>query len=297
MRDDTAVSGKTSETARHLDEIAKTERNPEANPTILPDNEVPANPVISKPDAPPGDEVDDPVKTEAKKQEDEVVTDLDLARQGDIEAVDRLIPQVRSCQHAPRDTKSISRVLDNYERMIAGSSSERARTNYELQLHEQKIRFQACPAILNSLNTAREDFERLARAGDVVARYFYAMWPPNLAMEPSPLLAQTEWELQAKDFTLQNIDSGEPLGLLALGTSYQYGIFTPRSMPMGIGLLMAASSCGLVHEPTEQFLQQLINANDEEGGIYAAYAQSQFELALTVAEQAGMSCNVIFGNP
>lgn len=239
---------------------------------------------------------EDPVIADALENVAATETDLDLAMEGDLEAADRLARNINlGCRHSPRNTDALNRQIGNYQRSLARANTESSRRSYEASIHGTKVMFHACPKILEVVGDAREDIKRLAQAGDVMARYIYSLWPPDLATESSPLLTQTEWELLAKDFTFGNIESGEPLGLRALGLSYYSGTFTPQNSALGMGLLMAATSCGLAHPPTEQFLQRLAETSVEQDDYYTSQIRDQLAMVLTVAEQAGMNCQLAVG--
>jgi hypothetical protein len=87
--------------------------------------------------------------------------------------------------------------------------------------------------------------EDLARAGNQMARFLYAMWAPN--DELSLLLGGElllEFETKALAFTVSNLDEGSALGLLALGLSYSSGdYFTPQHVSLGSALLIASNLC------------------------------------------------------
>ncbi|KAA9130986.1 hypothetical protein F3N42_11595 [Marinihelvus fidelis] len=255
----------------NADEVALAPRGVESAP-VEPGPSQPSGGTVAQPQDP-----DDPAIADALEQVAKSETDLDLAMQGDIEAADRLASYInRGCRHAPRSTEALNRTLDTFQRSLAQADSVSARRNFEASIHGTTVMFHACAKILETVGNAGEDIKRLAQSGDVVARYIYALWPPELANEDSPLLAQTEWELLARDFIFQNIESGEPLGLVALGGSYNSGTFTPQNNALGLGLLMAAANCGLVHPPTEKLLKRLAESSDEQKDYFFRYNSDQF---------------------
>jgi hypothetical protein len=87
---------------------------------------------------------------------------------------------------------------------------------------------------------------RQAESGDVLARFLYAMLEPQGPRGHSDgVLVWLEYMNLAYDFTAQNIDERESLGLLALGLSLRdLGLFTPIEPVVGDAFLIAAERCG-----------------------------------------------------
>lgn len=119
-----------------------------------------------------------------------------------------------------------------------------------LQREIRDVSFEQMHAECGALNKRRSqsEFEAIstkAQNGDPFARFIYAMWPPtdeaSLAVGVEESLA---YEYSALDFTLENLEEGHPLGLLALGLSYSQGhYFTPWRRSLGVSLLVAAQLC------------------------------------------------------
>lgn len=113
---------------------------------------------------------------------------------------------------------------------------------------------------------ADDDFRRLllaeASAGNVFARYLYAMWPPRETA--ANIAAMLEYQERALDFTWRNIEQGEPLGLLALGQSYRQAgttpLFTPRNTVLGRVFLLAAARCGIESPMLNREMDRIVKA-------------------------------------
>jgi hypothetical protein len=102
----------------------------------------------------------------------------------------------------------------------------------------------------------RNRLQQMAEAGNVHARYMYAMWVPTQSgLNNDDLLDWMTYQSHAMDFTWQNIREGEPLGLLAYGRSLEQSghvYFTPRHTRYGPAFIMAAYKCGLDNPTVNQ---------------------------------------------
>jgi hypothetical protein len=132
------------------------------------------------------------------------------------------------------------------------------------------------------------DIQNAADAGDPVARYVYAMWPPEESFGTTA--ATLEYHERALEYTWRNIEEGQPLGLLALGQSYMNRgtspLFTPWNHTLGRIFILAAAKCGLSnawldeeidlmldglsspHPSAQQVLGQLNSQSDELRKLY-----------------------------
>lgn len=118
---------------------------------------------------------------------------------------------------------------------------------YEIFLWE---RFDQCRVIRNIfVGNLHERISLLADYGNPVARYLFAMWPPSGGMLGTDNMSEwLEYQSQALEYTWQNIDEHEPLGLLAFGQSFRSsrpGFFTAVKHQYAQAFLMAAKKCGL----------------------------------------------------
>jgi hypothetical protein len=109
-----------------------------------------------------------------------------------------------------------------------------------------------------------EDLHERAANGDPFARFIYSMWTPNdrstVLMSGDSLLA---FETNALAFTLDNLDEGHPLGLLAMGLSYtRGGYFTPRRQWVGTAFMIAAQLCSGGELPYQRELDRSLERLD-----------------------------------
>lgn len=102
----------------------------------------------------------------------------------------------------------------------------------------------------------RKRLRDMAEAGNVHARYMYAMWVPTQSgLSNDDMLDWMTYQSHAMDYTWQNISEGEPLGLLAYGRSLEQSghvYFTPRHTRYGPAFIMAAYKCGLENQTVDQ---------------------------------------------
>jgi hypothetical protein len=128
---------------------------------------------------------------------------------------------------------------------------------YEFFLWE---RFDQCRATQGIFeDELRKRIALLADNGNAIARYLFAMWPPTRREEGvNNMVEWLEYQNQALEYTWQNIEEGEPLGLLAFGQSFrnfQPKFFTPVMHEYAPSLLMASKKCGI----TSPWLEAEIN--------------------------------------
>lgn len=119
---------------------------------------------------------------------------------------------------------------------------------YEAYMREKYDECRATRSIFR--NDLHEQIARLAAKGNKMARYLYAMWPPSLGsrFRGDKMPEWLEYQSLALEYTWQNIEAGEPLGLLAFAQSFRNnggGFFTPTNLRYSEVLFLAAKKCGL----------------------------------------------------
>lgn len=154
---------------------------------------------------------------------------------------------IQTCLHAPVTEQEFTRHLEGVQRMRNDPENSQDLIRH-LEGEEERTRaeWDECRDLhrVRGKTWAGDLFDRAAR-GDEFARFLYAMWAPreraSVAMPTRDLLA---YESTALEFTLQNLDEGHPLGLLAFGLSYHYGrLFTPVRPTLGYAYIIAAELC------------------------------------------------------
>jgi len=118
-------------------------------------------------------------------------------------------------------------------------------------------RFAQCQSTKGMFNkNLRERLAQLADAGNVNARYLFAMWNPLPEGTGSDdLISWMSYQSLAMDYTWRNISEGEPLGMLAYGRSLEQAghvYFTPVHKRYGPAFILAAYKCGLDNRSINQ---------------------------------------------
>jgi hypothetical protein len=90
----------------------------------------------------------------------------------------------------------------------------------------------------------RQELERLALDGHAMARYLYAIWKPEQALEPETFANYVRWQLNAIQFSDANLEAGEVAGLVAYSHTLSQGLFTGRSDLLAEILRRSSYACG-----------------------------------------------------
>lgn len=131
-----------------------------------------------------------------------------------------------------------------------GNSQMRSFKSFEEFESTLWAEFDQCRSIQNLFNDdLRERLQLLAENGNAIARYLYAMWPPEQGgIGSRETLEVLEYQNRALEYTWLNIDERESLGVLAFGQSFGAatpGLFTPYNYVQNEIFLLAAKKCGL----------------------------------------------------
>ena len=182
---------------------------------------------------------------------------LDSALGGNIEDAVSVLKYLEYCNGAERNEQSLnSRIqlrganpygdLKIYQRVF---NETVVFDRYEEWVAAKQRQYQECRITRHLFGSdLRSRLESQALNGDVLARFMYAMWsPPYPKHDPYKLIEGMGYTSLAYQFTIQNINEKEPLGLLAIGLSFRSGKFTPRRVKFGRILMLAAQKCS-VHE-------------------------------------------------
>ncbi len=127
----------------------------------------------------------------------------------------------------------------------------------------------------------RDRIKLLADNGIVTARYVYALWPPRQSGNVSEdTLKLLEYQHDAVEYTWNNTDEREPLGVLAFAQSYAAltpGLFTPSNYMQGLNFLLASRKCGL----NSPWLEAEIKAKIEQRMMFSDPASLEAFMAAT----------------
>lgn len=170
----------------------------------------------------------------AQARLDAVSTELMQALGGDDKAAQKLLTRSRECrQFNPMTPLDIETEIAYYR-----SRFERKRNITDQQRQQQEQRMQqtrkAMTARVESCSwrhtgefpNLRDQVERQAEAGNVLARFYYAMLFKPSPYEIDYLLETAAWSDNSLRFTMENINQNMTLGYLALSFSHAQGIFT-----------------------------------------------------------------------
>jgi hypothetical protein len=240
---------------------------------------VPSDGILATPDEARYDDI-----REIGEDELEDFTDYNLrqALDGDLGAANRVVHAQRRCADAPSSALEVERQvqsrLGRYQWMAANRNRNRSYPT-EAELREQATQqFENCRFMADLFTgDLRRQLEAMANRGHVMARYLYALWPPEIFGQPDAFLRQQEWAEKALSYSLANLTEGEPAGLLAFGQSYaNNGTFTARDRYLGTAFIIAALDCGLDLEYYGSYVNQFMNsqrlsqsAGDPRGAVLA----------------------------
>ena len=183
---------------------------------------------------------------------------LDAAIAGDLDAGYRVSQARRKCDYAPRTMKQVEVMVQRMQQKFEHAFDRGITNTYmfdspenefptvaENRAHQMRW-FNACGLQRGLLNDElRNGLDKLAQQGHVVARYLYAIWPPDYLGESDGFLIQHEWETKAREYSFLNLEQGEVAGLIAFGEAYsQGGLFANYDMKISYALYKAAIDCG-----------------------------------------------------
>lgn len=121
----------------------------------------------------------------------------------------------------------------------------------------------------------RARVEALARNGDVVSRFLYALWPPPLERGMKHFLEFQEWAARARQFSMANLEAGEAAGMLAFANMmHTSDSFLPPRIVFGrdrLSFLLAAADCGLKDDRTQSLIELLVDLSVPDGELSDEY--------------------------
>lgn len=186
------------------------------------------------------------------------------------------------CSGTPMNEADILTVLQNKSRnfstktrwMMSNGDRRTFKSFEEFESYHWELYDQCRVMHAVAEDDLHERIVQIAQSGHIFARYVFAMWRPQslgTKVDTENMLDWLVYQDQALEYTLQNVNEGEPLGLLALGQSYQsfqLGLFTPRKMRFDEPYYLAAKKCGLqsawLDAQIEEFIKRM---SDSEQGL------------------------------
>jgi hypothetical protein len=141
--------------------------------------------------------------------------------------------------------------------------------------------FDACATVRTFWSPeTRGQLRSLAERGDVMARYLYASWKPRESIKENAFDEYLEWQLNALEFSMANLEEGEPAGLLAFGESFTYMLFTSIHSRLGAVMMKAALDCGLESAKVEEMAYRHRGSSPPELNAVEGESQADLDLLL-----------------
>jgi hypothetical protein len=218
------------------------------------------------------DELD--TKTEPNwANEYDAQTTLESALTGDIDDAIAVTEIVEQCRAGYDNEKVVQNQLNRMSQtakqgkalpglFMPGTGSTRQFNNYAEYETYVWDRFAKCQTSRSMFDKGlRERLAQMAEAGNVNARYLYAMWiPTQSGASVENMVDWMNYQSLAMEYTWLNIRQGEPLGMLAYGRSLEQSghiYFTPRHLRYGPAFILAAHKCGLDNSTVNQKVDNL----------------------------------------
>jgi hypothetical protein len=238
----------------------------------------------------------------ADKLESLLQSNLEYALEGAMESSYFVVRARQACERFASSPEELERRIERTNRKMerdikrgrelpAGADNRLPfRTTANPDVNRAKLQdwFDACQRV-RSLFTPdfRQQLEAQALAGNVMARYLYAVWPPDALDVGEAFEQQYGWEGLARDFSQANLDAGEVAGLMAIAQSYRRGLFTSKNDDLALAFTLASFNCGFEPVSLGKFLDDRINhlaASDDPAD------QRRLQFVLVEADRLGLYC-------
>lgn len=200
---------------------------------------------------------------------------LDAGLEGDIESAYRTMEANSRCREAPRfeaEVDLMAEAMTKRAERFAAAPSQPSQMNFSWSTTAafptisenrkyQRSWMRACENLRKSFGAdLLVKLDEMAQRGHVIARYLFAMLPPDYLGKEDSFLVMQEWESKARYYSLQNLEQGELAGFLAFGTSYTSGkYFTPHEWHLGMAYGKAATSCGFSYGWVQKSMDTFFN--------------------------------------
>jgi hypothetical protein len=207
--------------------------------------------------------------------------DLEKTLDGNLSSAIKLKRALVRCEKVPETEPGLESIMGRLTRLLAHREKigHPAEAPFEPTgslpghilfptVEQNRIRQTALFEECNKMRTVftgglRKQLDEMAKNGDVMARYLYAVWPPALTFTVDSLESDLEWAQKAYAYSAENLVQGEPAGLLAFGQSYSHGLFTRENGPLGEAVIRAGLRC---------------ESGDGDARIAEAFADETFQL-------------------
>ena len=196
-----------------------------------------------------------------------VKSEVTLAIQGDDDAARKILERARECRQfnpmTPLDVETeIAYYRDRFNSR-RGSDQQRA-TRAEERIEQTRTAMLARVENCSWRHTGefpdlRAQVERQADAGDVLARFYYAMLLKPSPYEENYLLETAAWSDKSLRFTMDNINQNMTVGYLALSFSHAQGIFTHQDARLAGIWAYLVMSCPMNGPMATPYLDTLLS--------------------------------------
>ena len=111
-------------------------------------------------------------------------------------------------------------------------------------------------------DSLRDELEKLAEAGDPMARYLFALLPPPDLPGQGAFDQAFLWQSRAREYSYLNLYEGHALGYYAFGHSYMHNLFTSGDPRWANAFFLAAGQCGFTDRAVTYSHQQFTEMID-----------------------------------
>jgi len=249
---------------------------------------------------PSADSFDDLAAATAENLNEFTIQNMAAALEGDLESGYRAAQARQRCRGAVKNKQELDRKIEQRMRMVqyhmdngrpirAGefdSPGELFLTEAENRTH-QTLWYEACQLQSELFNEElRRRLDTMARQGHVIARYLYAVWPPDKLDSPDQFMLEQEWEVKAQEYSFLNYEQGEVAGLLAFAESYMTsGLFTRHNNRLGLALYKAAYDCGFTGGTAKTVAEDILKSKILQPAVAGRLPQ-----ILVMAENLSVYC-------
>ncbi len=203
----------------------------------------------------------------ASNRLDAVKSEVMLAIQGDDDASRKMLERARECRSFNPMTlldieTEIAYYRDRFDRRRGDDEqrAERAEERIEKTRATMKARVENCSwRHTGEFPDLRAKVERQAEAGDVLARFYYAMLLKPSPYEENYLLETAAWSDNSLRFTMANINQNMTTGFLALSFSHAQGIFTHQDARLAGIWAYLVMSCPMNGPIAKPYLDTLLS--------------------------------------
>jgi hypothetical protein len=196
-----------------------------------------------------------------------VKSELTLAIGGDDEASDKVLKRARECrQFNPMTMLDIETEIAYYRDSFNRRRGDGEQNPERMEERLAKSRSAMQARVENCSWRHTEDFpglraqvETQAEAGDVLARFYYAMLLKPSPYENNYLLETAAWSDNSLRFTMANINQNMTMGYLALAFSHAQGIFTHQDARLAGIWAYVLMSCPISGPIANPYLNTLLS--------------------------------------